>query len=144
MLKFQLLAEVVFSSSHISKQETEYRRIEVYPIIVKHESGYITLSELEEVITIDKSLTVFKCSDTEMVRRKTSKGSLVLLDIEEHIKGETSYDKEGVDTKHTESAFAVNYVTGISDTELIMLFENDIISEKRLNIYLKKNMISEL
>ena len=40
MLKFKLLAEVVFSSSHISKNDNEYRRIEVYPIIAIVDNEY--------------------------------------------------------------------------------------------------------
>ena len=144
MLHFQILAEVVFASSHLSKDESEYRRIEVYPIIFKVNGGYTHINDIEDVTTIDKSLTVFRCSDTETVRRKTTKGSLILLDIEEHIKGETSYEKEGVEVKHTESGFSVNYITGISDTELVNLFENDIISEKKLNIYFQKNRVIEL
>ena len=144
MLKFKVLAEVVFASSHVSSSENEYRRIEVYPIVIITNSGYIHLTELNDLVTIDKPLTVFRCNDTEMVRRKTQKGSLIILDIEEHIKGVTTYEKDGVETQHVESAYAVNYVTGVSDTELLNLFENDLISEKRLNVYLKKNMISEL
>lgn len=136
MKSFKLLCEVTFSQTLVSKQDSAYLRIEVKPIVITIGGVVVTQDQLG--LTVNKPLSVYKLQAHAGNVTKCSTGSLVILNVTEHIANVTKYTKDETEIFHAEDALNVEFVELLSDVELFEMLENEIISEAKYNFLEKK------
>ena len=125
MKAYQIVGQVTFRVEVVKEDGSSYYRVDIHPI------AYIVDGVITKTLPFAtaKAPNVINVSKTDISSAKYAKGTFVLADCEEHIEGETSYLKDGVETFHTSTKIHANYVTGLPDMIIIELLEREIISE---------------
>lgn len=125
MKTYQIVGQVTFRVEVVKEDGSSYYRVDIHPI------AYIVDGVITKTLpfTTAKAPNVINVSKTDISSAKYAKGTFILADCEEHIEGETSYVKDGVEVFHTATTIHANYTTGLSDMIVIDLFEKEIISK---------------
>ncbi len=125
MKKYQIIGQITFRVEVMKEDGSSYYRVDIDPI------AYIVDSVITKELPFKtvKAPNVVNISKNDISSVKYTKGAFVLADCEEHIEGETSYVKDGVEVFHTATTIHANYATGLSDMIVIDLFEKEIISK---------------
>jgi hypothetical protein len=99
----------------------EFGLVSVKPLASKVEDGVWVKPEVSESAN-DISLSRVAISKFDTIKHESTlvANNVVLITLEEHIAGETSYDKKGVDTKHLESGW---YVSDIEQAIFVDVLE---------------------
>ena len=125
MKTYQIVGQVTFRVEVVKEDGSSYYRVDIHPIAYIVD-GVITK---ELPFTTAKAPNVINVSKTDISSAKYTKGAFVLADCEEHIEGETSYLKDGIEIFHISTKIHANFVTGLPDMIIIDLLEKEIISE---------------
>ena len=136
MKQFRLLCEVTFSQELVSRTKTSYLRIEVKPMLIS--VGGVVVTQEQLGLTVNTPLSVYNLYAHAGNVTKCSTGSLVVLNVTEHVAGVTSYVKEETEIFHTEDSLNVDFVELLSDIELFDMFENKVISKEKYKFLKKK------
>ena len=125
MKAYQIIGQITFRVEVMKEDGSSYYRVDIHPI------AYIVNGVISKELpfTTAKAPNVLNVSKNDISSAKYIRGTFVLANCEEHIEGETSYVKDGVEVFHTATAIHANYATGLSDMIIIELLEQKIISE---------------
>ena len=125
MKTYQIIGQITFRVEVMKEDGSSYYRVDIHPI------AYIVNGVISKELpfTTAKAPNVLNVSKNDISSAKYTKGAFVLADCEEHIEGETSYVKDGVEVFHTSTKIHANFVSGLPDMIVIDLFENELISE---------------